>query len=196
MRKYWNIGLQYFAEAGDPPADPPNSPPASSAPPDYEHLYKTDEKFKNFVNRQSEQAVTDYRKKQETLNNEKLSEAEKLKTMNAEEIAEYYRLKYEKSEAARQRMEEAASLKAQTEKMLSDSGIPADFITDFDFETATAEGVKKRVDFLGGYEIYPKGTFDAKVNAALNEKLKQKAPESHGSASQGTDTELRRYFGV
>lgn len=164
---------------------------------DFGELIKTDTKLQSFVKAESDKALNEYKAKQQILANEKLSEAEKLKTMTAEEIANYYKDKFEKAEADKERMRNAESLKSQTAGLLSDNKIPAEFIKDFDFENATADSIKNRITFLSGYEIYPKGTFEAKLNEKLNEKLRQKPPETHETILKNDDdAQLNRYFGI
>lgn len=183
------IGLQFFGEP---------TPGAQDAQPtelNYGELIKTDVRLQDFVNTAAENAVKAYQQKQQKLLDDKVSESEKLKTMTSEEVAEYFRKKYEASEAEKQRIRDADALRTQTAKLLTDGGIPSEFIGEFDFENTTAENIKKRVDFLGKYEIYPKGTFETKVNEALAEKLKQKAPET-GGAHTNNNSNLRKYFGL
>lgn len=184
-----HIGLQYFAE---PPAEPTEPPQLN-----FEELMKTNPGFRAYVENASNAAVLAYQQKQQKLNDDKVSEAEKLKTMTADEKAEYYRQKFEAEEKRGQQFRDAESLKQQTAKLLSERGIPSEFLDDFDFTSATAESVKKRVEFLGGYEIYAKGTFEKKLNAALDEKLRQKQPQT-GAPSAGTaaDAKTRAYFGL
>lgn len=187
------IGLQFF---GEPPAEPQSDP--SPTPPqelNFEELIKTDTRLQAFVNTAAENAVKAYQQKQQKLHDDKVSESEKLKTMTSEEVADYYRKKYEAAELEKQRIRDADALRTQTAKLLIDGGIPSEFIGEFDFENTTAETIKKSVDFLGKYEIYPKGTFETKVNEALAEKLKQKAPET-GGAPKGDASNLRKYFGL
>lgn len=187
------IGLQFF---GEPPTDLQVDP--SLTPPqglNFAELIKTDTRLQAFVNTAAENAVKEYQQKQQKLHDDKISESEKLKTMTSEEVADYFRKKYEASELEKQRIRDADALKTQTAKLLTDGGIPSEFIGEFDFENTTAENIKKRVDFLGKYEIYPRGTFETKVNEALAEKLKQKAPDA-GGAPKGDTSNLRKYFGL
>lgn len=182
------IGLQYFGE----PDGGDQAPPQEL---NFEELYKTNERFKAFVAAEASRAVSEYQQKQQRINDDKLSEAEKLKSMTSEEVAEYYRKKYEASELEKQKIKDAESLKSQTVKLLSDGGIPAEFISDFDFNTATADSIKIKIGFLSGYEIYPKGTFETKVNDAVSEKLRQKAPEGGGTPPNDS-SKTRKYFGL
>ena len=189
MKTRIRIGLQYF---GDP--DGGENTPTEL---DFEELYKTNDSFKAFVSSAASRAVAEYQQKQQRINDDKLSEAEKLKSMTSEEVAEYYKNKYEASELEKQKIKDAESLKNQTVKLLADGGIPAEFISDFDFNTATADSIKTKVGFLSGYEIYPKGAFDKKLNDAISEKLRQKNPFS-GTPGQSTvdDEKIRHYFGL
>ncbi len=192
MRKF-NIGLQYFGEPAQNQEEGGQNAPQQL---NFDELYKTNEDFKSFVATEASKAIADYQQKQQLLNDKKISEAEKLKTMTAEEKAEYFQKKYEASELEKQRMLDSEALKSQTAKLLSDNGLPAEFISDFDFTTATADSVKNRIKFLSGYEIYPKGTFETKVNNAISEKLKQKAPESGSQGGSQVTDKLRSYFGL
>lgn len=187
------IGLQFFGELSTDPQPDPS--PTSQQELNFEELIKIDARLQAFVNTAAENAVKEYQQKQQKLHDDKISESEKLKTMTSEEVADYFRKKYEASELEKQRIRDADALRTQTMRLLADGGIPSEFIGEFDFENATAETIKKRVDFLGKYEIYPKGTFETKVNEALAERLKQKTPET-GGASKGDASNLRKYFGL
>lgn len=185
--KYY-IGLQYFGE-------PENQDRNRDF--DFEELYNTNDAMKNFVANRINQAVEDYRQKQQKINDDKLSEAEKLKEMTSEEIASYYKSKYENAELEKQKLKNAESLKTQTIKLLADNKIPSDFISGFDFENVTAEEIKEKIGFLSKYEIYDKGMFETKLNAALSDKLKQKSPESKNQSTGNDETKkLRKYFGL
>lgn len=183
--KYW-IGLQYFGEPENQDRDL-----------NFEELYNTDDSLKGFVLEKINQALREYQQKQQKINDDKLSEAEKLKEMTSEEIAAYYKSKYENAELEKQKLKNAESLKTQTIKLLADNKIPSEFISGFDFENVTAEEIKTKIDFLAKYEIYDKGAFETKLNAALSEKLKQKSPESKNQSTGNDETKkLRKYFGL
>ena len=152
-------------------------------PPDFDEMLKNNKDFAAWTDRRVTQAVNtavqNATQKIKTLHDQNVSEAEKLKNMSAQEQAEYFRKKYEDALAEQQRRENARSMEAQVAAMFSEREIPADLLTLFDFAQTGADDVKARVETLAKYEICPKGTFDAKLKAALDEKLRQKPPETH-----------------
>jgi hypothetical protein len=162
----------------------------------YEALYKsgTDKALNSFIDSRITESMNIREKKvkdelraemqrQQRLNEEKLSESERLQVMTADEKAKYFEQKYKDTEKARARDKEVESLKTQTISMLAENGIPDIFLDVFDFGNATAEDIRQRVNLPGEYEYHPKGEFkkqlDAGIIAGINEKLKQAPPETH-----------------
>jgi hypothetical protein len=170
---------------------------------DYEALYGTDKTLQSFVDKAvtkaTQTAVQNALQKQQRLNDEQLSESERLKEMTAEQRALYFEQKYKDAEKARARDKEVESLKTQTISMLAESGVPDIFLDVFDFNNATAEDIRQRVSMLGEYEYYPKGEFkkqlDAGIIAGVNEKLKQAPLETHAdSGGSNKPSDLPTFF--
>ena len=184
------IGLQFFAEKDDgtvlegnePSPDP--QPKNDPAPLNYDELFKTDKALQSFIDSKVTKAVntaiSNDRQKQLQLADEKLSESEKLKGMSDREQAEYYKSKYENAQTAMQRKSQADDLKSQTLELAKEKNIPAEIIGSmFNFETATAEDIKNKLEFLSTYEFHKQGDFESELKRQLDEKLKQKTPQTH-----------------
>lgn len=157
----------------------------------YEELLKTDKEFQSFLDRRINQAVgnavSNAQEKWQKKHDSTLSEAERLATMTAEEKAEYFQKKYEGLERERTQDENAREMERQATLLFGEKNIPAAFLKTINFRESTAEDVKSRVEFLAGFEIYPKGTFESKLTDALNERLKQKPPETHAGSAGAVD---------
>ena len=199
-RSTLRLPLQFFAEpnpgAGQNPTPPAgtgdSSPtPHGTAPLNFDDLIKTDTNFQSWVGKRimtaTTTAVSNAEAKWKKTHDQNFSEAEKLKTMTADEKAEYFEMKYNNEVADRKRASDAAELKSQTAAMFTESKIPAALLDMIDFSTATADSVKAIVSTLSGFEYHKKGDFNAAVKAAVDEKLKQKAPETHKPAAGTPD---------
>lgn len=187
MRDYLKPNIQLFAEPAPPAPDTdPPTPPASPRPTEplnFDELIKTDTEFQSWLDKRvttaTNTAVQNAQTKWNKLHDDKLSEAERLKNMTAEEKAAYFQKKYEDAQATQQRRDDARTLEKETAKMFSENKIPNELLSTIDFDTVTAEQVQERVKLLSGYEIYSKGTFEAKLEEALNAKLRQPSPQTH-----------------
>lgn len=189
------MNLRFFGEGDDlnpvvqpePNQQTPNTPSAN-----YEDLINTDKSLQSFVDKRiteaTRTAVSNAMQKQQRLNDEKLSESERLKEMTAEQRALYFEQKYRDTEKARARDKEIESLKSQTVSMLTENNIPDVFLDVFEFDNATAEDIRQRVSMLSDYEYYPKGELEKRITAAVNEKLKQTTPETHMSGGANNPT--------
>ena len=199
-RSTLRLPLQFFAEpnpgAGQNPTPPAgtgdSSPtPPSTAPLNFDDLIKTDTNFQSWLDKRvaaaTATAVSNAEAKWKKTHDQNVSEAEKLKTMTADEKAEYFEMKYNNEVADRKRVADAAELKSQTAAMFTESKIPAALLDMIDFSAATADSVKAIVSTLSGFEYHKKGDFDAAVKATVDEKLKQKAPETHKPAAGTPD---------
>lgn len=161
----------------------------------YDDLLASDERFSSWLKSQTkkaaESAAQEANRRWKVMHDNSMSEAERLRSMTAEEQVEYYRKKFEDAEAAHQRRENARKLEGETASLFSQSGIPNDFLPLFDFETATAESVKGQVGVLSQFEFYPKGTFEQKVQEAVNQKLQQKPPSAPSPGGETGDLDAR-----
>jgi len=128
-------------------------------------------------------AVTKAQEKWTALQDEKLSEAEKLAKMTQAEKAQYMAQKREKELADREAAITRRELQAEAKNTLTGKGLPielADVLvyTDADACNASIEAVEK--------------AFTAAVQAAVNEKLKGDAPKkAPGSAHIYSAEELK-----
>ncbi len=167
-------------------------------PVDYDALMKIDTRFSSWIEKRTkeavESAVQEAGEKWRAMHDNSLSEAERLRNMTAEEQAEYYRKKFEDSEAAQQRKENARKLESEAASLFSESGIPNEFLPLFNFETATAESVKSQIGVLSKFEFYPKGTFEQKVREALDQKLQQGQPTapSPSGGNEDLDAQMKK----
>jgi len=161
-------------------ADKPTATEAMQV--NYEDVYSQDKALQSFVDKAvtkaTQTAVANALQKQQRANDEKLSRSERLQAMSDAEKVKFLEEENRNLHGKFARDKEIESLKAQTTGMLTESGIPAVFLDVFNFESATAEDIKQRVAMLSEYEYYPKGEIDKRVTAGINEKLKQKQPET------------------
>lgn len=124
--------------------------------------------FDRRVQKAVQTAVTKAQEKWTALQDEKLSEAEKLAKMTKDEKAAYMTQKREKELADREAAITRRELQAEAKNTLTSKGLPielADVLvyTDADACNASIEAVEK--------------AFTAAVQAAVNEKLKGDAPK-------------------
>ncbi len=185
------LTMRFSDGGGDPNPAPADPKPADPAPMNFDDLIKSNKDFQSWVDSKigtaTATAISKAQQKWQKLHDDRLSEAERLQAMTAEEKASYFEKKWKDAEETRTRSENARQLEKQTLTMFAESKIPAELISTIDFNTATAESVKSRIELLSKFEFYPVGTFEQKVTEQMNEKLKQKPPESHNTNSSGAD---------
>lgn len=180
--------IQLFAGSDDdtPPGD-------TNTEVNYDDLLNTDPKFAAWAQKReraaSEKAKGEAELKWKNIHDETISEAERLKNMTAEEKATYFQQKYEASVAAQTRKDNARNLQETTRNLFTQEKIPVELIPLFDYETATAESIDSQIKLLANYEFFPKGTFETKVQEAVNKKLQQNSP--HYSADVSGDIKAR-----
>lgn len=192
------IGLQFFAE-GDG-GDGGQQSGSQTAPPDYEVLFQSDPALRAFIDRRvtaaCNSAVANARAKWQRQTDETLDEAERLREMTADDRATYFQQKYEAAQREQAARETAAQKRSQTASRLREKNIPDEMLDLFDFG-AEDDAIEARVKLLGGFEYRKPGEFDAAVQAALDEKLKQSPPASGGgNPSGGNDAALREAMGL
>ena len=169
----------------------------------YQELLKTDKAFQSFldkiVTKANETAVTNALQKQQRANDEKLSRAERLQAMSDGEKIKFLEEENKKLNDKYLKDKEIESLKTKTAMMLSENKIPSLFMDIFDFDNVTAEDISKRITALSGYEYHEKGTFDkalkAQVDIEMNNKFKQKTPESHNTNPDDNDLFMQGFNG-
>ena len=181
-----DMKLQLFAEDG---AGDDNGGGAGT--PDKPELMSFDDylsaggqsEFDRRVQKAVQTAVSKAQEKWTALQDEKLSEAEKLAKMTQAEKAQYMAQKREKELADREAAITERELQAEAKNTLTGKGLPielADVLvyTDADACNASIEAVEK--------------AFTAAVQAAVNEKLKGDAPKKAPSGAKlYTAEELR-----
>lgn len=176
--------IQLFAVPDDN-----TSPQEPNTEVNYDDLLNTDPKFAAWAQKREQAASQKAETKWKNIHDETISEAERLKNMTAEEKATYFQKKYEDSVAAQTRKDNARNLEETTRALFTQEKIPAELIPLFDYETATAESINSQIGILSKYEFFPKGTFEIKVQEAVNKKLQQSPP--HNSATGSDDIKAR-----
>jgi hypothetical protein len=188
------LDLQYFSEPNDPPADPqnpddpPNDPPAKvelSA----EELQK---KIEAESDRKLAKALEKKQKEWESQLDLRIADAKKdaeqyaKMTQKEREDAEYKKRLEELDK--RERELNTKQLRSDVEADLKDKGLPAVFSESL-IKLEDNEKIKEAVTSI-------KKEFDAAVNNAVKEKLRQDPPETGGSklnnSSHTTKAEMAR----
>lgn len=169
-RKTLQMLSERFSNGGaQPPADPPTDPPAD--PPTADKTYTRDE-LNKIITAEKAKAIEAF--KAQTAAEQ--AEAEKLAKMKTDE-----KLAYSEQQAANALAElNAYKLKAEAVKVASSAGLPAEFLDSVDFKSAKAEDVNALIEGMSK-------AFTGAVETAMNEKLKQKPPESHDPGTVGDD---------
>jgi hypothetical protein len=181
-----------------PDTAPPTNPPKPEQPVNYEELFATDKALQSFVDKTvtkaTQTAVANALEKAERANNEKLTRAERLQAMSDADKIKFLEKENKELQNKWERDKEIESLKSQTAGMLTESKIPPFFLEIFDFDIATAEDIKKRVGMLAEYEYYPKGELEKQITAGVNDKLKQKTPETRGTSDGSPPPKMPQFF--
>jgi Domain of unknown function (DUF4355) len=182
------LDLQFFAESNEPPADPPKDPPAKvelSA----EELQK---KIEAESDRKLAKALEKKQKEWEAQLDQRVADAKK----DAEQYAKMTQKEREDAEYKkrlealdrRERELNTKQLRSEVETDLKDEGLPAAF-ADSLIKLEDNEKIKEAVSSI-------KEEFDAAVNNAVKEKLRQDPPETGGSkinnSSHTTKAEMAR----
>jgi hypothetical protein len=188
------LDLQYFAESNDPPTDPPNPEDPPSAPPakielSAEELQK---KIEAESDRKLAKALEKKQKEWEDQLDQRIADAKK----DAEQYAKMTQKEREDAEFKkrlealdkRERELNTKQLRSEVESDLKDEGLPAAFAESL-IKLEDNEKIKEAVSSI-------KEEFDAAVNNAVKEKLRQDPPETGGSKinnnSHTTKAEMAR----
>jgi hypothetical protein len=188
------LDLQYFAESNDPPTDPPNPDDPPNDPPakielSAEELQK---KIEAESDRKLAKALEKKQKEWEDQLDQRIADAKKdaeqyaKMTQKEREDAEYKK----RLEALDKRERELNSkqLRSEVEADLKDEGLPAAFAESL-IKLEDNEKIKEAVSSI-------KKEFDAAVNNAVKEKLRQDPPETGGpkinNSSHTTKAEMAR----
>jgi hypothetical protein len=179
------LDLQFFAEPNEPPADPPNpnDPPAKielSA----EELQK---KIEAESDRKLAKALEKKQKEWEDQLDQRIADAKK----DAEQYAKMTHKEREDAEYKkrlealdkRERELNTKQLRSEVETDLKDEGLPAAF-ADSLIKLEDNEKIKEAVSSI-------KKEFDAAVNNAVKEKLRQDPPETGGSKLNNSSHTLK-----
>lgn len=173
------LNLQYFAEPNEPPVDPPNPDDPPNDPPakielSAEELQK---KIEAESDRKLAKALDKKQKEWEIQLDQKLADAKK-------DAEQYAKLSQKEKEDAdykkriealdkRERELNTKQLRSEVETDLKDEGLPTAFAESL-IKLEDNEKIKEAVTSI-------KKEFDAAVNNAVKEKLRQDPPETGGS---------------
>jgi hypothetical protein len=173
------LNLQYFSEKNDAPADPTNSDDPPSDPPakielSAEELQK---KIEAESDRKLAKALDKKQKEWEDQLDQRIADAKK----DAEQYAKMTQKEREDAEYKkrlealdkRERELNTKQLRSEVETDLKDEGLPAAF-ADSLIKLEDNEKIKEALSSI-------KKEFDAAVNNAVKEKLRQDPPETGGS---------------
>lgn len=187
------MNLQFFAEddgaggggggtpeGGNPDASKAGDPPASVSP---EEVAKQVEAARAAA---KAEAKAEYDRELAAKLEEKLTEAEKLAKMTDDERKKFDLEKREQDLNSKEKAITLRELKAETAKSLAEKGLPAEVL---DLVLADdAETTAKRTDTF-------KSVFDAAVQAAVEERLKGKAPSGGGGGGgKSAEDQAREVF--
>ncbi|MGM0864536.1 MAG: DUF4355 domain-containing protein [Bacillota bacterium] len=188
------LDLQYFAEPNEPPADPPNQDDPPNDPPGKIELSSEElqKKIEAESDRKLAKALEKKQKEWESQLDQRIADAKKdaeqyaKMTQKEREVAEYKERLEELDK--RERELNTKQLRSEVETDLKDEGVPAAF-ADSLIKLEDNEKIKEAVSSL-------KKEFDAAVNNAVKEKLRQDPPETGGSklnnSSHTTKAEMAR----
>jgi hypothetical protein len=188
------LDLQYFAEPNDPPSDPPNPDNPPSDPPAKIELSAKElqKKIEAESDRKLAKALEKKQKEWEEQLDQRIADAKK----DAEQYAKMTQKEREDAEYKkrlealdkRERELNTKQLRSEVETDLKDEGLPAAF-ADSLIKLEDNEKIKEAVSSI-------KEEFDAAVNNAVKEKLRQDPPETGGSkinnSSHTTKAEMAR----
>ena len=180
QRNIIRLPIQYFGEAepteqdasapdGEPAAQTGEEPAVKPDPPS-EKTFSRDE-----VNRMISAEKAKAREAAEAEFRAHQAEAEKLARMKEDERAAYEKQQAEERAAKAESALNAYRLKDEAVKIANEVKLPLSFLENIDFASATAEQVSARIDAMTA-------DFNRAVEARLNAKLKQPAPETHAAA--------------
>ncbi|OIU71046.1 hypothetical protein BHE18_08335 [Rossellomorea aquimaris] len=173
------LNLQYFSEPNDPPADPPNSDDPPSDPP--AKLELSEEELQKKIEAESDRklakALEKKQKEWEDQLDQRIADAKK----DAEQYAKMTQKEREDAEFKkrlealdkRERELNTKQLRSEVETDLKDEGLPAAFAESL-IKLEDNEKIKEAVTSI-------KKEFDAAVNNAVKEKLRQDPPETGSS---------------
>ena len=170
----------------------PGGEPAGAEPTvvNYDEAIKTDKALQSWLDKRigaaTQSAVAAALEKERLLNDEKVSEAEKLAKMTKDEKTTYELEKLKKQVAAYEAEKAAAALKAEALKLGGEQGVPAELIELLPFDIMTAEEVSQKVTGL-------KTAFDQAVSRKVKENLSS-AGTPQGGPSGASKTVTKEQF--
>ncbi|UXH44450.1 DUF4355 domain-containing protein [Rossellomorea vietnamensis] len=173
------LNLQYFAESNEPPVDPPNPDDPPNDPPAKVELSAEElqKKIEAESDRKLAKALDKKQKEWEIQLDQKLADAKK----DAEQYAKLTQKEKEDADYKkrlealdkRERELNTKQLRSEVETDLKDEGLPAGFAESL-IKLENNEKIKEAVSSI-------KKEFDAAVNNAVKEMLRQDPPETGGS---------------
>lgn len=169
------LPIQYFGEAV--PAEQPAEQPAPQADENQETKPAEEEKTfsRDEVNRMISAEKAKAREAALAELEAKHAEAEKLAKMKEDERAAYEKQQAEERAANAEAELNAYRLKEEAVKIANETKLPISFLNNIDFRNATAEQVNTRIGEMTA-------DFNKEVEARLNQRIKQPAPETHMSS--------------
>lgn len=188
------LDLQYFAEPNEPPADPLNPDDPPKDPPEKIELSSEElqKKIEAESDRKLAKALEKKQKEWDTQLDQRIADAKKdaeqyaKMTQKEREDAEYKKRLEELDK--RERELNTKQLRSDVEADLKDKGLPEAFSESL-IKLEDNEKIKEAVSSI-------KKEFDAAVNNAVKEKLRQDSPETGGSklnnSSHTTKAEMAR----
>lgn len=155
---------------------------------DWDDVLETNKKANSALEKRVGQAVKSAKeneaKRLQLLQDKQLSDEVKFKAMTKDEqIAELRRQKDE-AEQRYQREKEAESLRRSVEERFTAKNIPPVFAGIINYSAVSPEVVENIVDMFSEYEFYRAGELERQVNNGVDQRLKQKTPESHSRSGE------------
>ena len=194
---------------GQPPPPPPtddghdaqDGPPTNTPPVNYEDLLKTDKALQTLLDKERTKAANTAREKERTRQQQlaaaNLSRKEKEALMKPEELAEMYKQEAEELRNQIAQGEEIRQLTAEINGILEESKIPFElFNAGLDYYKTPADEIRERALMFAKYDFLPKGELEKHVTVAVNEKLKQKPPETRVSGTSGDSAQPDTLIGA
>lgn len=171
------------------------SAPAGTEPTvvNYDEAIKTDKVLQSWLDKRigvaTQSAVAAALEKERLLNDEKVSEAEKLAKMTKDEKTTYELEKLKKQVAAYEAEKAAAALKAEALKLGGEQGVPAELIELLPFGAMTAEEVSQKVTGL-------KAAFDQAVSKKVKDSLSSAGTPQGGPSGVSTSVTKEQFNGM
>lgn len=170
----YEMNLQLFADEGLEEGTEENTEEGQEGA--EESKTYTKEEVDTMLQKEADRRVSAALAKQEKKLENKLKEAEKLRNMDAEQKREYELEQRAKQIEEKEKEFALMENKIECNKILSNRGIPADFV-----DYVVAEDADKMMENIKTFEKL----FKSAVSDAVNEKIEKKTPTGSGSKQKG-----------